>query len=89
MARKRKYQPTLPAGWVKADEYQANGRHITRGTELRITGERGRFRFVTHTTTPTSEWVDVWDKDGRWRSFNPGRIRTVHVKRRMRPGKAA
>jgi hypothetical protein len=40
----KKFNP-LPVHWVVADSVKVNGRFITPGTELRIAGERGRFKF--------------------------------------------
>lgn len=62
-------------------ELQVNGRHVAPGTELSIKNERGRFRFVKHVVTATTEWIDVWGGvKGReqMRSFRPDRIKTVH-----------
>lgn len=82
---RRKKRPPLPDGWTRSERFQWNGRHIERGTELSIRGARGRYRFLYHTTTPTSEWIDVVGGPGRgaaqvrqWRAFRPERIRTVH-----------
>lgn len=72
-----------PSDWVASAEFTANGRTITRGTEVSIKGERGRFRFVKHITRPERgiEWLDFWggpkDRES-FRSFDPARIRTVH-----------
>jgi len=60
----------------------ANGRKIEKGTALSIKGERGRFKFMRHITTDTTEWIDVLGgKKGyeQWRSFYPDRIRVVHI----------
>ena len=62
-------------------ELQVNGRYVAPGTELSISGERGRYRFVKLVTTATTEWIDVWGgPKGReqMRSFRPDRIKTVH-----------
>lgn len=84
---KRAQQP-LPGGWHRKDSFQWNGRHIEPGTEVSIRGERGRFRFVSHTTVVGErsgevilEWVDVIGGArgaSQWRSFRPDRIRRVH-----------
>lgn len=73
----------VPDNWKVSYELQVNGRKIVPETELSITGEAGRFRFIRHVKTETSEWIDV--VGGRkgwtmWRSFNQDRIRTVHWK---------
>ena len=62
-------------------ELQINGRNVAVGTELSIKGERGRFRFLKHMATATTEWIDVWGgPSGReqMRSFRPDRVKTVH-----------
>lgn len=64
-------------------ELQVHGRNVAPGTELSIKGERGRFRFVKHVTTATTEWIDVWGgPKGReqMRSFRPEQVKTVHYK---------
>lgn len=64
--------------WVITTEWSYNGRHVTPGTELKIKGERGRFRFIRHVARPNgSQWVDVIGDCG-FRAFRPDRIRTVH-----------
>lgn len=61
---------------------RVHGRELHTGTEVSITGERGRFRFMRATTT-SSDRV-VYDFIGGtaghecWRSFYPERIKTVH-----------
>ena len=71
----------------------ANGRHIYPGTELKISGERGRFRFRQHVVTPAgAEWIDcIGGPKGcqQWRSFRPDRIRRVHRKRETITGAEA
>ena len=74
---------TVPDSWTVSYELQINGRKVVPETELSITGEAGRFRFIRHVKTETSEWIDV--VGGRkgwtmWRSFDQSRIRTVHWK---------
>jgi hypothetical protein len=68
---------TVVTEWVSP-----TGRVLTPGRELSIAGERGRFRFVKHVTTPDGrQWVDVvGGPEGHTmtRSFRPDRIRTVH-----------
>lgn len=76
-------------------EWRCNGRHVQPGTELSITGVRGRFRFIRHVQLPDGRcWIDV--VGGRQtrkgtveleRSFRPDRVHTVH-RTRIR-GKAA
>jgi hypothetical protein len=64
MGRKKKSDlPEAPkpnAGWIVLTEIQINGRYVSPGTELKITGERGRFRFMKHVDTGTADWIDVW-----------------------------
>lgn len=68
--------------WVVSDHIVVNGRHVEPGTELKISGERGRFRFQRHVARPDGrEWVDViGGPEGApsFRSFRPERIRRVH-----------
>jgi hypothetical protein len=85
MARKqKKTTPRIDDAWEVSTEIQINGRKVSPGTELRISNERGRFRFVKYVKTPDqTEWIDVWGgtKGGEtWRSFRPDRVKTVHYK---------
>ena len=69
--------------WIISEEIQLNGRNVVKGTELKISGERGRFRFVKHVLNGDIEWIDV--HGGRkgaenMRSFRPDRVKTVHYK---------
>lgn len=87
MAKKRKFDtPRLDADWVITTHMQINGRNVSPGTELKIKGVRGRFRFIKHVVTPAgAEWIDVWGgpKGGEtWRSFRPDMVKTVHYKNR-------
>lgn len=71
------------ADWEISYEMQINGRHVEPGTELKIRGERGRFRFIKHVLTAKSEWIDVWGgpKHGeQWRSFRSDKVQRVHYK---------
>lgn len=73
--------------WVITEEIQINGRNVVVGTELSITEERGRFKFVKHVRTPTAEWIDVvGGSTGHksFRSFRPDRVKRVHWKNRLR-----
>jgi hypothetical protein len=86
----RKKKPSLPVGpkpndgWVYLVEIQINGRHVSKGTELKISGERGRFRFVQHVTTSEGKvWIDVFGGPKHMetmRSFYPERVKRVHYK---------
>jgi hypothetical protein len=67
------------------NEIQVNGRTVSVGTELSIKGESGRFRFMKHVKTQTSEWIDVvGGKKGysTCRSFRVSQVKTVHWKNR-------
>lgn len=60
-----------------------NGREVTPGTELKIRGERGRFRFMKFVRNGEAEWIDLWGgPSGReqTRSFRVDRVATVHYK---------
>jgi hypothetical protein len=87
LPRRRKNKNTTPdlsAEWEKLYSVQINGRTVIPGTELRIRGERGRFRFIKYVKTPAgAEWIDVWGGPKnceQWRSFRLDRVRTVHYK---------
>ncbi|QNO12721.1 hypothetical protein SEA_SNEK_61 [Arthrobacter phage Snek] len=79
---RRKLKPNLPADWHEHDSAEANGRHITPGTEVSIRGERGRFRFIKRVTRDSGvEWLDFWGGPKgceNWRSFRPEQVRRVH-----------
>lgn len=69
--------------WEITQELQINGRYVEPGTELKIKGERGRFRFIKHVLTSTSEWIDVWGgtkNSQQWRSFHTDQVQRVHYK---------
>jgi len=87
MAKKKNREPLVPRpneNWEYLYEIQVNGRHIVKGTELKISGERGRFRFMKYVKTDKDiEWIDVWGGSKgseSIRSFRPDRIKTVHYK---------
>lgn len=88
MGRKRKQvgpaEPCPNADWVYATEIQINGRNVSAGTELKITGERGRYRFIRQVTTDKGvEWIDVWGGTKgaeQWRSFRLEKVKRVHYK---------
>lgn len=53
------------------------------GGKLKIRGERGWFSFVSITTNAQGvTWVDVMDKDYRFRSFHVEAIKGIPPKRR-------
>jgi hypothetical protein len=86
----RKKKPAEPvvarpnANWEYITEMQINGRNVTRGTELKISGERGRFVFVNYTKTDNGkEWLTVWGGPKgmeSMRSFYLDKVKTVHSK---------
>lgn len=88
MGRKKKSDlplgPKPNDGWIYLNEIQINGRYVTKGTELKIAGERGRFRFVQHVTTAEGKvWIDVYGGTKHMetmRSFYPERVKRVHYK---------
>ena len=85
MPRRKKHNtPDLSAEWEKLESIQINGRNVIPGTELKISGERGRFRFIKYVKTPAgAEWIDVWGGPKnceQWRSFTLDRVKTVHYK---------
>jgi hypothetical protein len=88
MGRKKKVlELVLPEGWVVSNKIQINGRNVSRGTEISIQGESGRFRFLKHVKSGSREWVDViGGKRGyeAFRSFDISRVKRVHSKNRTR-----
>lgn len=94
MGRKKKQRQTheerfaeMHPDWVVTEKIQINGRWVSQGTELSITDERGRFRFIQHVKTPTAEWIDViggYANYKAFRSFRPERVRRVHWKNKTR-----
>jgi hypothetical protein len=86
VAKRKSQEPSGPrpnSAWICETEIQVNGRNVSFGTELKIRGVRGRFRFVKKVTTPTTEWIDVWGGpkgSESMRSFRLEQIKTVHYK---------
>lgn len=80
--RKRRTKPTLPDDWTVHESYQVHGRWLTKGTEVSIRGERGRFRFIKAVERPGGIlWLDFVGgpkHHAQWRSFGPERVKTVH-----------
>lgn len=77
------------AHWIVADEMRVNGRVVEPGTEVKISGETGRFVFRRHVTNPANdaEWIDVFGGSKgseQIRSFRPSRITTVHRLKKAR-----
>ncbi len=86
MIARKKYKPK-PGNpdWQTLTEVAApGGRYLRPGVEFRIRGERGRFRFLSYTVTPTAAWIDCVGPNRQYRAFRLDRVRTVHVTRRMR-----
>jgi hypothetical protein len=79
-ARKATKPKPLPEGWVVETEVKINGRSVTPGTELSITGVRGRVFFVRQVTTPTACWIDVITPEPHKisRSFHLDKVKRVH-----------
>lgn len=74
--------------WTRTTQTQINGRHVTPGTELTVSGQRGRFRFLEHVTTEQGiEWL--WVIGGAkgyetFRAFRPEAVKRVHYKQKTR-----
>lgn len=79
--------PDAPAQ-NSARPLRMHGRELLPGTEVSISGERGRFRFVSATTTSANRLVldFIGGPAGHecWRSFYPERVKTVHRINRTR-----
>lgn len=91
MSRRRARIPEAdryPEAWTVHYDYTPPGRAtLTAGTEFRVRGERGRFRFWRAVTTTTGDaWVDAFDPRGSTRSICPQRITRVHRDLRTRKG---
>jgi hypothetical protein len=88
MGRKKKSSgPATPRpndSWEYKTEIQINGRNVLAGTELKIIGERGRFRFIRFVRNSNgAEWIDVWGGPkgaDQWRSFKLDKVKRVHYK---------
>lgn len=82
MGRRRKNTtPRANAHWVITEELVINSRRVVRGTELKIRGERGRFRFLKHVSAGDKEWIDVYGGlkgHEMLRSFPQERVVRVH-----------
>jgi aspartate 1-decarboxylase len=71
------------------DTLTVHRRHLTPGTEVKIEGVRGRFRFQRYVVNEQTgaEWIDVYGGTAGHetiRSFRPDRVSTVHRKKVMR-----
>lgn len=67
---------------IRDHEWTHNGRRVEQGTELSVSGERGRFRFQAHVMNDGGDcWIDCYGGppgNEMCRSFAPERVRTVH-----------
>jgi hypothetical protein len=79
--------PAANSHWVVSEEMTIHGRNVVRGTELSISGERGRFRFIKYVINGDIEWIDVVDKFRAIRSFRPESVKRVHYKNKIRLAK--
>ncbi len=77
----------LPTTWTVHEVWRIPGRLVlVRGREFTATGVRGRLRFRhAIVTTDGESWIEAFDRDGRYRSLAPERVRTVHRKPRLHP----
>lgn len=76
-----------PACWQVSASYQHGTRLVEPGQPLKISGERGQFRFLRHVVVEPEdrrrkrrEWIDVVGGTPgvtMFRSFRPDRIRRV------------
>ncbi len=71
--------------WAIDDEHQVPGRlKLIAGREFTASGIRGRLRFHHAVRTIDGHvWLEAFDRDGRYRSVSPDRVRRVHVRSRM------
>ena len=78
--------------WVRSTRFKLDGKsEMLQGCEISVRGERGRFRFHEHVKTAEGlTWVTVYGpvnavgSRSSWRSFDPGRVKTVHRIKRGR-----
>jgi len=86
MGRRKKSKAPITGSikdWEITTEIQINGRRVEPGTELKIKGERGRFRFIKHVVSPGGSWIDVWGGPKNCpalRSFRVDKVVRVHYK---------
>ena len=80
----------LPTTWTVHEIWRIPGRMVlVQGREFTATGVRGRLRSRHAIVTTTgNSWVEAFDRDGRYRSLSPDRVRTVHRKSRLRGGRS-
>lgn len=90
MSRSRRLATSTAAPTTANSEavVRVRGRDLHPGTEVSISGERGRFRFIRATTTSTDRIVldFIGGQPGHecWRSFYLERVKTVHRLNRTR-----
>lgn len=89
MARRRSNPNTPPlvnpaSEWITTEDYVVNGRHLTPGTEFKVSNERGRFLFLRHVVNGDKEWIDAKSPEGQFRAFRVERVKTVHIKKHIR-----
>ena len=90
VSRSRRSTATTAARTAPGPEsvVRVHGRDLHPGTEVSISGERGRFRFIRATTTSTERVVldFIGGQPGHecWRSFYPERIKSVYRLNRTR-----
>jgi len=94
MRRRKKAEPKpRPESWIVERDTKLNGRHVEPGTELTIrdhSGRKIRTKFVelVHNDSIGESWMTVTEIDRRSgdslrvRSFDIGRVLTVHMKRK-------
>lgn len=84
MTKRKSVAPSGPRPndkWEIKTELQINGRYVKPGTELKIKGWSGRYRFVKYVKTETGkEWIDVLANSDYFRSCSLDMVRTVHSK---------
>ena len=70
-------------------EIQINGRWLNIDSEVSITGERGKFKYLGHSTTSEGKVVLNFVGGGSskhlLRSFYPDRVKVVHNKKKRNP----
>jgi hypothetical protein len=88
--RKKAPKPLIDNGFTYESEVLVNGRWLRPGTEFRVRGERGRFRFTRLVTNRSGvSWIDCFGSDRHYRAFYPDRVARVHIHKRTREGAGA
>jgi hypothetical protein len=76
-----------PDHWTVSYEITVNRRQVEPGTELTLVGGGGRYRFIKHVKVDEyHEWIDAMGPTGRFKSFRPNQVDTVHRIKRTRQG---